>query len=104
MRGRKSLLLLSVFYLSIVSAWAERIDLSTARKVAESVAKGSSALRSSGDLSLVYMAVPGQSGTALRSDAMTGTADYFVFNFIVCIPFWVIPSRDSSIRRTCRKT
>lgn len=81
MRGRKSLLLLSVFCLSIVSAWAERIDLSTARKVAESVAKGSSALRSSGDLSLVYMAVPGQSGTALRSDAMTGTADYFVFNF-----------------------
>ena len=81
MRGRKSLLLLSVFCLSIVGAWAERIDLSTARKVAESVAKGSSALRSSGDLSLVYMAVPGQSGTALRSDAMTGTADYFVFNF-----------------------
>ena len=81
MRGRKSLLLLSVFCLSIVSAWAERIDLSTARKVAESVAKGSSALRSSGDLSLVYMAAPGQSGTALRSGAMTGTADYFVFNF-----------------------
>ena len=81
MRGRKSLLLLSVFCLSIVGAWAERIDLSTARKVAESVAKGGSALRSSGDLSLVYMAVPGQSGTALRSDAMTGTADYFVFNF-----------------------
>ena len=81
MRGRKSLLLLSVFCLSIVGAWAERIDLSTARKVAESVAKGSSALRSSGDLSLVYMAVPGQSGTALRSDAMTGTAEYFVFNF-----------------------
>lgn len=81
MRGRKSLLLLSVFCLSIVSAWAERIDLSTARKVAESVAKGSSALRSSGDLSLVYMAVPGQSGAALRSGVMTDTADYFVFNF-----------------------
>ena len=81
MRGRKSLLLLSVFCLSILSAWAERIDLSTARKVAESVAKGSSALRSSGDLSLVYMAVPGQSGTTLRSGAMTGIADYFVFNF-----------------------
>ena len=81
MRGRKSLLLLSVFCLSIVSAWAERIDLSTARKVAESVAKGSSALRSSGDLSLVYMAVPGQSGAALRSGVMTVTADYFVFNF-----------------------
>lgn len=81
MRGRKSLLLLSVFCLSIVSVWAERIDLSMARKVAESVAKGSSALRSSGDLSLVYMAVPGQSGTALRSGAMTDIADYFVFNF-----------------------
>ena len=81
MRGRKSLLLLSVFCLSIVGAWAERIDLSTARKVAESVAKGSSALRSSGDLSLVYMAVPGQSGAALRSGAMTDIADYFVFNF-----------------------
>ena len=81
MRRKKHFWILYFLCLSIVGAWAERIDLSTARKVAESVAKGGSALRSSGDLSLVYMAVPGQSGTALRSGAMTGIADYFVFNF-----------------------
>ena len=81
MRRKKHFWILYFLCLSILSAWAERIDLSTARKVAESVAKGSSALRSSGDLSLVYMAVPGQSGTTLRSGAMTGIADYFVFNF-----------------------
>ena len=81
MRREKHFWILYFLCLSILSAWAERIDLSTARKVAESVAKGSSALRSSGDLSLVYMAVPGQSGTTLRSGAMTGIADYFVFNF-----------------------
>lgn len=81
MRRKKHFWILYFLCLSIVGAWAERIDLSTARKVAESVAKGSSALRSSGDLSLVYMAVPGQSGTTLRSGAMTGIADYFVFNF-----------------------
>lgn len=81
MRGRKPLLLLSVLCLSVVLTWAERIDLSTARKVAENVAQGSGALRSSGDLSLVHVAAPRQSGTVLRSGATTGTADYFVFNF-----------------------
>lgn len=81
MRRKKHFWILYFLCLSIVGAWAERIDLSTACKVAESVAKGSSALRSSGDLSLVYMAVPGQSGAALRSGAMTDIADYFVFNF-----------------------
>lgn len=81
MRRKKHFWILYFLCLSIVGAWAERIDLSTARKVAESVAKGSSALRSSSDLSLVYMAVPGQSGAALRSGVMTVTADYFVFNF-----------------------
>ena len=81
MRRKKHFWILYFLCLSIVGAWAERIDLSTARKVAESVAKGGSALRSSGDLSLVYVAAPGQSGTTLRSGAMTGIADYFVFNF-----------------------
>lgn len=81
MRRKKHFWILYFLCLSIVGAWAERIDLSTARKVAESVAKGGSVLRSSGDLSLVYVAAPGQSGTALRGGAMVGTADYFVFNF-----------------------
>lgn len=40
-----------------------------------------SGLRSASDLSLVYAAAPGQSGSALRSGTMEGSADYFVFNF-----------------------
>ena len=94
MRREKHFWILYFLCLSILSAWAERIDLSTARKVAESVAKGSSALRSSGDLSLVYMAVPGQSGTTLRSGAMTGIADYFVFNFPENSGFAIVAGDD----------
>ena len=40
-----------------------------------------SGLRSASELSLVYAAAPGQSGSALRSGTMEGSADYFVFNF-----------------------
>ena len=94
MRRKKHFWILYFLCLSIVGAWAERIDLSTARKVAESVAKGSSALRSSGDLSLVYVAAPGQSGTALRSGAMVGTVDYFVFNFPENSGFAIVAGDD----------
>lgn len=45
--------------------WAERIDVSTARKVAENVANAGSGLRSAGDLSLVYAAAPGKSSSAV---------------------------------------
>ncbi len=64
--------------------WAERIDVATARKVAESVAQREGAiggLRSASELALVYAAAPGQSGSALRSGQVEGAADYFVFNF-----------------------
>lgn len=94
MRRKKHFWILYFLCLSIVGAWAERIDLSTARKVAESVAKGGSALRSSGDLSLVYVAAPGQSGTALRSGAMVGTVDYFVFNFPENSGFAIVAGDD----------
>lgn len=60
--------------------WAERIDVSTARKVAENVANAGSGLRSAGDLSLVYAAAPGKSSSALRSGTVDGAVDYFVFN------------------------
>ena len=59
---------------------AERIDVSTARKVAENVANAGSGLRSAGDLTLVYAAAPGKSSSALRSGTVDGAADYFVFN------------------------
>lgn len=81
---RKQFLLMLILCLTASLAWAERIDVATARKVAESVAQregATSGLRSAGDLSLVYAAAPGQSGSALRSGAMEGAADYFVFNF-----------------------
>lgn len=48
-----------ILCLSATMVWAERIDVSTARKVAENVANAGSGLRSAGDLSLVYAAAPG---------------------------------------------
>lgn len=77
---RKQILLIMILCLSATMVWAERIDVSTARKVAENVANAGSGLRSAGDLSLVYAAVPGQSGSTLRSGTVNGDADYFVFN------------------------
>ena len=61
-------------------SWAERIDVETAREVARTVASRGSTLRSAGELSLVYAAAPGQTGSALRSASAAGEADYFVFN------------------------
>lgn len=55
---RKQLLLMLILCLSATMVWAERIDVSTARKVAENVANAGSGLRSAGDLSLVYAAAP----------------------------------------------
>lgn len=77
---RKQFLLIMILCLSATMVWAERIDVSTARKVAENVANAGSSLRSAGDLSLVYAAAPGQSGSVLRSGTVDGAADYFVFN------------------------
>lgn len=78
---KKQFLLLLFLCLAAVQVWAERIDVATARKVAQTVASGGTDLRSSGELSLVYAAAPGQSGTTLRSGEAEGVADYFVFNF-----------------------
>ncbi len=81
---RKQFLLMLILCLASVMVWAERIDVATARKVAESVAQREGVtgnLRSADELSLVYAAAPGQSGSALRSGTMEGAADYFVFNF-----------------------
>lgn len=69
-----------ILFLSATMVWAERIDVSTARKVAENVANAGSGLRSAGDLTLVYAAAPGKSSSALRSGTVDGAADYFVFN------------------------
>lgn len=81
---RKQFLLTLILCLTSSMTWAERIDVATACKVAESVVRregATSGLRSAGELPLVYAAAPGQSGSALRSGAMEGAADYFVFNF-----------------------
>lgn len=64
-----------VLCLTASLTWAERIDVATARKVAESVAQregAASGLRSASGLSLVYAAAPGQGGSALRSGTMEG--------------------------------
>ena len=77
---RKQILLIIILCLSAMMVRAERIDVSTARKVAENVANAGSGLRSAGDLTLVYAAAPGKSSSALRSGTVDGAADYFVFN------------------------
>lgn len=77
---RKQLLLMLILCLSATMVWAERIDVATARKIAENVVNAGSGLRSAGDLSLVYAAAPGQSHSVLRSGTVDGDADYFVFN------------------------
>ncbi|MDD2953503.1 MAG: C10 family peptidase [Parabacteroides sp.] len=77
---RKKLLLMLILFLSAAMVRAERIDVSTARRVAENVVNTGSGLRSAEDLSLVYAAAPGKSSSALRSGAADGAADYFVFN------------------------
>ena len=50
---RKQILLIIILCLSAMMVRAERIDVSTARKVAENVANAGSGLRSAGDLTLV---------------------------------------------------
>lgn len=77
---RKQFLLLMALCLAVGQSWAERIDVATAREVARTVASRGSTLRSAGELSLVYAAAPGQTGSALRSASAAGEADYFVFN------------------------
>ena len=79
---RRSLLLLALF-LSTLTVWAERIDVTTARKVAKTVAtQNSGGLRSAADdLSLVYAAAPGKEHSLLRSGTVDGEADFFVFNY-----------------------
>ena len=77
---RKQFLLLMALCLAVGQLWAERIDVATAREVARTVASRGSTLRSAGELSLVYAAAPGQTGSALRSASAAGEADYFVFN------------------------
>ena len=111
---RKQLLLMLILCLSAAMVWAERIDVSTARKVAENVANAGSGLRSAGDLSLVYAAAPGKSSSALRSGTVDGVVDYFVFNvpgnkgsspvMIALIRFWDNRTRVILIRIICRTT
>ncbi len=89
---KKHLLLLMVLCCSAMPIWAERIDVATARKVAQNVAlQGQSGLRSDVQVSLVYTAEAKGSGTSLRSD---GAADYFVFNFSDGGGFAIISGED----------
>ncbi len=86
-----------ILCLSAMMVRAERIDVSTARKVAENVANAGSGLRSAGDLSLVYAAAPGKSGSALRSGTVDGAADYFVFNVSGNKGFVIVSGEDRAL-------
>ena len=54
-------------------------------------------MRSAGDLSLVYAAAPGKSGSALRSGTVDGAADYFVFNVSGNKGFVIVSGEDRAL-------
>ena len=92
---RKQLFLLSLFLFATLTTWAERIDVATARKVAQHVApqQAGSGLRSADDLSVVYAAAPGKQAD-LRAYAGEGDADYFVFNVGTDRGFVIVSGED----------
>ena len=96
---KRRLLLLFVLFSMTFGAIAERIDVVTARKIAENVAASNTGdLRSASKLSLIYAAASGQEKNALRSTgAVAGTADYFVFN-IGANKGFVIVAGDDRVR------
>ena len=96
---KRRLLLLFVLFSTAFWAMAERIDVATARKIAENVAASNTGgLRSASKLSLIYAAAPGQEKNALRSTgAVDGAADYFVFN-IGANKGFVIVAGDDRVR------
>lgn len=96
---KRRLLLLFVLFSTAFWAMAERIDVATARRIAENVAASNTGgLRSASKLSLIYAAAPGQAKNALRSTgAVEGAADYFVFN-IGANKGFVIVSGDDRVR------
>ena len=96
---KRRLLLLFVLFSTAFWAMAERIDVATARKIAENVAASNTGgLRSASGLSLIYAAAPGQEKNALRSTgAVDGAADYFVFN-IGANKGFVIVAGDDRVR------
>ena len=96
---KRRLLLLFVLFSTAFWAMAERIDVATARRIAENVAASNTGgLRSARELSLIYAAAPGQEKNALRSTGtVDGATDYFVFN-IGANKGFVIVSGDDRVR------
>lgn len=96
---KRRLLLLFVLFSMALWTMAERIDVATARKIAENVAASNTGgLRSASKLSLIYAAAPGQAKNALRSTGVIeGAADYFVFN-IGANKGFVIVAGDDRVR------
>lgn len=93
---KRRLLLLFVLFSMALWTMAERIDVATARKIAENVAASNTGgLRSASKLSLIYAAAPGQAKNALRSTgAIEGAADYFVFNIGANKGFVIVAGDD----------
>ena len=93
---KRRLLLLFVLFSMALWTMAERIDVATARKIAENVATSNTGgLRSASKLSLIYAAAPGQAKNALRSTgAVEGAADYFVFNIGANKGFVIVAGDD----------
>lgn len=76
----RKLFLLLLIYSAAIHAWAERVNVSTAKQVATNVAErlnSTNNLRSNGGVSLVYTA-PAEASLSTRSTSRE--ADYYIFN------------------------
>ena len=93
---KRRLLLLFVLFSTAFWAMAERIDVATARRIAENVAASNTGgLRSASELSLIYAAALGQEKNALRSTGtVDGATDYFVFNIGANKGFVIVSGDD----------
>ena len=88
---RSFILLISMLTTACFSLLADRVDVNTARKIAETVASGN--LRSAGSVTLSYAAAAQQKGM-LRSAGSDEPADYYVFNIGKSNGFVIVSGLD----------
>ena len=88
---RSLILLISMLTTTWFSLLADRVDVNTARKIAETVASGN--LRSAGSVTLSYAAAAQQKGM-LRSAGSDEPADYYVFNIGKSNGFVIVSGLD----------
>ena len=99
----RKLFLLLLIYSAAIHAWAERVNVSTAKQVATNVAErlnSTNNLRSNGGVSLVYTA-PAETSLSTRSTSRE--ADYYIFNVGNGNGFVIVSGFDYRLTKDGRK-